>query len=79
MRKKLADALSYPPRMMRLERAAAYIDVSPSTFLRMVEERVMPQPVVHQGVRMWDRIDVDSAIEETNQVRSPQGRPEESG
>lgn len=64
MRKKLADALAYPPRMMRLTRVAAYLDVSPSTFLRMVEEGTMPKPVIHSGVRMWDRIDIDSAIED---------------
>jgi predicted DNA-binding transcriptional regulator AlpA len=50
--------------MMRLNRVAAYIDVSASTFLRMVEEGVMPKPIVHHGIRMWDRIDVDSAIDD---------------
>jgi predicted DNA-binding transcriptional regulator AlpA len=55
---------SYPPRMMRLTRAAAYVDVSESTFLRLVGEGVMPQPIVHNGLRMWDRTDVDSAIDD---------------
>jgi hypothetical protein len=63
MRDKLADSLAYPPRMMRLERAAAYIDVSPSTYLRMVEEGVMPKPIVHNGVRMWDRFEIDLACD----------------
>jgi len=62
--KKLADVLGYPPRMMRLARAAAYLDVSASAFLRMVEEGAMPKPIVHHGVRMWDRIDVDAAIDD---------------
>ena len=61
---KLADQLCYPPRMMRLGRAAAYLDVSPSTYLRMVEEGVMPKPVIHNGLRMWDRVDVDSAVDD---------------
>jgi predicted DNA-binding transcriptional regulator AlpA len=61
---KPADRLSYSPRMMRLGRAAAYVDVSQSTFLRWVEEGAMPKPVIHNGIRMWDRIDVDSAIED---------------
>ncbi len=64
MSKKLADLLSYPPRMMRLGGAAAYLDVSASTFLRLVEEGVMPKPIIHHGVRMWDRVDVDAAIED---------------
>jgi predicted DNA-binding transcriptional regulator AlpA len=55
---------SYPPRMMRLDRAAAYIDVSRSTFLRMVEEGAMPKPVVRNGLRMWDRIEIDSACDD---------------
>jgi predicted DNA-binding transcriptional regulator AlpA len=64
VREKFTDNLAYPPRMMRLNRVAAYIDVSASTFLRMVEEGVMPKPIVHHGIRMWDRIDVDSAIDD---------------
>jgi predicted DNA-binding transcriptional regulator AlpA len=64
MAARLADLFSYPPRMMRLERVAAYVDVSPSTFLRMVEERAMPKPIVYHGIRVWDRIDVDAAIED---------------
>jgi len=24
----------------------------------------MPKPIVHHGVRMWDRIDVDAAIDD---------------
>ena len=70
---------SYPPRMMRLGRIAAYLDVSASTFLRMVEEGVMPKPVIHNGLRWWDRVDIDSAIDDlkegptnTNQIRTPQ-------
>jgi len=62
--KKLADLFNYPPRMMRLSRAAAYMDVSPSTFLRMVEEGAMPKPITHHGVRVWDRVDVDAAIDD---------------
>jgi hypothetical protein len=34
---KTADPYGYLARMIRLTRAAAYIDVSQSTFLRMVE------------------------------------------
>ena len=29
---KLADDLAYPPRAMRAERAAAYLDMSPASF-----------------------------------------------
>src|SRR6266704_689160 len=33
---KLADSLAYPPRGMRADRAAAYLGMSTSTFLRLV-------------------------------------------
>jgi hypothetical protein len=31
----------YPPRAMRAQRAAAYLDLSVSTFLRFVDERAV--------------------------------------
>ena len=64
MRDKLQNQLAYPPRLMRLSRVAAYVDVSPSTFLRMVADGVMPQPIISGGIRAWDRNDIDAAIED---------------
>lgn len=61
---KPQNQFGYPPRMMRLGRAARYVDVSESTFLRWVEEGVMPKPIVHHGIRMWDRAEVDSACDD---------------
>ncbi|KWV59649.1 hypothetical protein AS156_30865 [Bradyrhizobium macuxiense] len=48
---------------MRAERAAAYLDLSKSTFLRLVEDGVMPQPIRIKGVVCWDRLDLDAAFE----------------
>jgi predicted DNA-binding transcriptional regulator AlpA len=55
---------SYPPRAMRLEHAAAYLSMSQSSFLRLVEERVMPRPTKIKGMTVWDRHDLDDAFEE---------------
>jgi hypothetical protein len=30
----------------------------------MVEEGAMPKPVVRNGLRMWDRIEIDSACDD---------------
>ena len=43
---KLQDHLAYPPRAMRAERAAAYLDMSTRTFLRLVDEGLLP-PTQH--------------------------------
>ena len=48
---------------MRLDRAAAYLSVSASTFLQWVEEGKMPQPIRINGVVLWDRLTLDVAFE----------------
>ena len=60
---RLQDRLAYPPRGLRAERAAAYVGMSEATFLRMVEDGTMPQPIRHRGVTVWDRLDLDAAFE----------------
>lgn len=64
---------AYPPRAMRLEHAAAYLSMSQSSFLRLVEERVMPQPTKIKGMTVWDRHDLDDAFEELK--RGQQSKP----
>lgn len=61
---RLADDLAYPPRAMRAERAAAYLDMSKSKFLELVDEGVMPPPVKYKGLVSWDRLDLDAAYED---------------
>lgn len=48
---------------MRLERAAAYLDISPSQFKRLVDEGTLPQPVRIGGVVSWDRLELDAAYD----------------
>lgn len=63
-REKLADHMGYPPRALRVERAAAYLSISAATFLRLVEEGVLPKPVhIGDAVVAWDRYELDEAFE----------------
>jgi len=61
--RKLADSLAYPPRAMRAERAAAYVGMSTSQFLAMVRNGDMPKPLKVHKMTIWDRLDLDAAIE----------------
>jgi predicted DNA-binding transcriptional regulator AlpA len=63
MTRRLQDTLAYPPRGLRAPRAAAYIGMSESSFLALVEEGVMPRPVKIKGMTIWDRHELDVAFE----------------
>ena len=56
MSEKLQDHLAYPPRAFRADRAAAYLSMSTSTFLKLVEEGAMPKGIKVHGMTMWDRL-----------------------
>jgi predicted DNA-binding transcriptional regulator AlpA len=53
----------YPPRAMRAEQAAAYLAMSKSVFLKLVNEGCMPVPVRIQSMVSWDRFDLDAAYD----------------
>lgn len=60
---------------MRSVRAAAYLDMSESTFLRLVEERVFPKGTkIGNGIVVWDRYDLDSSFENLKRGRSGRRR-----
>lgn len=62
---KLQDHMSYPPRAMRAERAAAYLGgMAVSTFFELVEDGLLPRGVEVKGMKMWDRHDLDAAFDE---------------
>jgi predicted DNA-binding transcriptional regulator AlpA len=60
--RKLQDELAYPPRAMKAERAAAYLDMSRSKFLELVQADRLPKPKVIDGIRVWDRLALDAAF-----------------
>ena len=56
--------LSFAPRGLRAERAAEYVGMGKTKFLELVEDRKMPDPVEIEGVKVWDRLELDDAFEE---------------
>jgi predicted DNA-binding transcriptional regulator AlpA len=60
--RKFQDHLAYPPRAMKAERAAAYLDMSRSKFLELVEAGRLPPPKIIDGMRVWDRLALDAAF-----------------
>jgi predicted DNA-binding transcriptional regulator AlpA len=63
MTEKLQDSLAYPPRTFRADRAAANLSMATSTFLKLVEDGVMPRGIKVRGMTMWDRLELDAAFE----------------
>ena len=65
----------YPPRLLRRPDAAAYCDLTPSTFDDWVRNGDLPGPLPNK--RRWDRVALDlalnqlSGIESTSSVKSP--------
>jgi len=70
---KLQDHLSYPPRMMRRERAAAYLDISPAQLDRLVADGILPKPAKIKNVIMWDRVDLDAAMDDIKALGAEAG------
>ena len=67
---KMQDHLSYPPRGMDADRAAAYLGLRRTKFLELVEEGRMPKPVrIEAELPPWDRLDLDAAFEDYKQKR----------
>ena len=54
---------------MRLERAAAYLDISRNTFLKLVDEGLLPAATKVHGVVSWDRLELDAAFEDWKAAR----------
>jgi predicted DNA-binding transcriptional regulator AlpA len=63
MGSKLADGLAYPPRIFRSDRAAAYLSMSESHFLKLVTEGRLPKGKKLGGITFWDRAMLDSFVD----------------
>jgi predicted DNA-binding transcriptional regulator AlpA len=64
---KIANAIK---ALMAVVRAAAYIDFGRTKFLEMVNDGRMPKPVYIDGNPRWDRVDLDSAVEDLKEGRA---------
>ncbi len=71
-----ATALPYWPRVLRREKAAAYLDLSVSLFDREVAEGRLPPPVViTAGVKGWVRDVLDAWIDDRMGAPAEQPNP----
>jgi predicted DNA-binding transcriptional regulator AlpA len=59
---KLQDTLIYA-RGLRADRAAAYLGMGKTKFLELVDKGRMPKAVVIDGIKVWDRIELDATFE----------------
>ncbi|MBY6242336.1 XRE family transcriptional regulator [Methylosinus sp. Sm6] len=48
------------PRLLRRERAASYLDMSPVTFDKLVKDGVVPAPKKLYSFKVWDRNELDT-------------------
>jgi hypothetical protein len=60
---KSRASLGFTPRLLRRERAAAYLDISPTKFDQLVRAGVLPAAKILDGIRVWDRRDLDAAAD----------------
>ncbi|MBM3553914.1 MAG: XRE family transcriptional regulator [Alphaproteobacteria bacterium] len=52
--------LGITPRLLRRERAAAYLDMSATSFEKLVKEGVLPAPKKLHSFKVWDRDELDA-------------------
>jgi predicted DNA-binding transcriptional regulator AlpA len=55
---------NYAPRALRADAAAAYLGMGKTKFLELVDGSRLPSAVAIDGIRVWDRLDLDEAFEE---------------
>ncbi len=59
------------PRLMNVDLAAQYCNVSPNTFLKWVDEGRMPEGKKESGRVFWDRYQIDAAIDQMMGIALP--------
>jgi predicted DNA-binding transcriptional regulator AlpA len=51
------------PRGLRADAAAEYLGMGRTKFLELVNRAMLPRPVLIDGLRVWDRLDLDAAFD----------------
>lgn len=64
---RVKDLASMPawPRMLSRDQAAAYLGVSPGTFLREVAHGKWPLPMERGSRKTWDRVALDRVLDQS--------------
>ncbi len=68
-RERLQDQFAYPPRLMSIERAAAYVGFGSTKFHELIADGKMPQAIDVDGSPRWDRIELDAAVDDLKDRR----------
>ena len=68
--------LGIQPRLLDLDLAAAFVGLSPATFLIAVKEARYPAAISDGRRKMWDRRALDAAVDRRSGLASPFGRDE---
>ena len=55
---------------------AAYLDISVGTFDKWVAEGKLPEPYRHNGIALWDSVELDAAIMD---LREPTSVEDDTG
>lgn len=64
MTKNARQPLRITPRLLRRERAAAYLDISPPYFDKLVKDGCLPPPKkLGENVKGWDTQDLDARVD----------------
>ena len=72
MARQTALPPTLPPRLIGRDQAAAYINVSPTTFDAMVEDGLMPAARILPGRRRaWDVYELNGAVDRLPRDRDP--------
>jgi predicted DNA-binding transcriptional regulator AlpA len=66
---RLQDTLAYPPRALDADHAAAYVCLSRSKFLELVDSQDAPQPLDLGGCPRWDRRALDGWVDAKSEYR----------
>ena len=75
---KSANTKEGMQRLLRRERAAHYVDVSPSSFDNLVKKGHLPSPKLLEHITVWDRFDLDSACDHLPYKKEEQNPPDNS-
>jgi hypothetical protein len=71
---RVADSFAYPPRLMELERAAAYVGFGRTKFQDLESAGLMPKLVDVDGSPRWDRHDLDRAVDDLKEIKRAKPR-----
>ena len=54
---------SISPRGLRADDAAAYLGMGKTKFLELVSKGMIPRAVIIDGMKVWDRFDLDAVFD----------------